>query len=134
MKLFPAMALASALLLSACSKDPGEGGKAEIQGVIYQQDYNKNSCLVVGVPAPIGDHKVFISYGDNEYPDDDVDTSPDGKFRFPWLRKGSYKIYTFTECCSGTCPGNQEAIIVSTSIDGRKDVVEIPLITVKWYD
>ena len=50
MKFIPAMALAGALLFSACSKDPGAGGKAEVQGTIFNKEYNKNTGHIVGVP------------------------------------------------------------------------------------
>ncbi|HQV50628.1 MAG: hypothetical protein IPF95_18160 [Flavobacteriales bacterium] len=134
MKFIPAMALAGALLFSACSKDPGEGGKAEVQGTIFQQEYNKNTGLIVGVPIPVAEQRVYIRYGDDTFASDDTRTEPDGTYRFPWLRKGSYTVYTYSECQENTCDGNQYPIYSTVEIGSRKEVVQVPLITVKWYD
>ncbi|MCB0763319.1 MAG: hypothetical protein R2815_13590 [Flavobacteriales bacterium] len=133
MKSTLACTLACAFLFTACSKEPGEGGKAEIRGIVYQQEYNDNTGQPVGTPIPAPEQRVYIIYGDGEYFDDDTRTGPDGKFRFPWLRKGSYKIYTYSECRENTCDGDQYAIEVTAEIGSRKDVVEIPLITVEWW-
>lgn len=134
MKLVPVMALAGALLLSACSKDAGEGGKGEIQGVIHQQEYNKNTGQIIGVPIPVAEQRVYIRYGEDTFASDDVRTEPDGSYRFPWLRKGSYTVYTYSECLENTCDGNQYAIYSTVEIGSRKDLVQVPLITIKWYD
>lgn len=133
MKVFPLFLTGLAFALFACSKEPGEGGKAEIRGVVYQQEYNENTGQPMGDPVPVGDHRVYIVYGDGEYYDDDVRTGPDGQFRFPWLRKGTYKVYTFSECQENMCDGDQYAIYRTVEIGGRKDVVEVPLITVEWW-
>lgn len=133
MKAFLIGLAAALLVLSGCSKEPGEGGKAEIRGTIYQQEYNENTGQPIGEPVPVGEHRVYIVYGDGAYYDDDVRTGPDGKFRFPWLRKGSYKVYTYSECRENTCDGDMYAIQVATEVSGRKDIVELPLITVEWW-
>lgn len=133
MKVFPLYLAGLLFALSACSKEPGEGGKAEIRGVVYQQEYNENTGQAVGVPVPVGDHRVFIIYGDGLYYDDDVRTGPDGQFRFPWLRKGTYKVYTFSECRENTCDGDQYAVYRTVEIGGRKDAVEVPMITIEWW-
>jgi hypothetical protein len=134
MKVIPACLLATAIVLStACQKEPGEGGKAEIHGTVFQQEYNENTGQAIGTPVPIAEQRVYIVYGDGEYFDDDTRTGPDGKFRFPWLRKGDYKVYTFSECRENTCPGDMYAITLLTEIGDRKEVVELPLITVEWW-
>ena len=40
---------------------------------------------------------MFIVYGDNVGPDDQVETNAQGDFIFPWLRPGEYTIYTYSE-------------------------------------
>lgn len=134
MKLKAFMIFASMLVLTACSKDPGEGGKAEIQGVIYQQEYNNNTGQPVGVPIPVAEHRVYIIYGDQQFASDDTRTEPDGSYRFPWLRKGDYTIYTYSECQENTCNGNLYAITRTVNIGSRKDLVEVPLITIEWWN
>ena len=113
------------LLLSACKKEEGEGGKAEINGTVMRQDVN-GAGNPQGDPYPYQDTRVYIVYGDHELQDDDVRTGPDGQFAFRWLRKGTYTIYTYGEC---DCPGNSVAIERQVTIDGKKDVVTVPVIT-----
>lgn len=120
--------LLSALLLltTACKKDPGEGGRAEIRGMVLRQDVNAVG-IPIGSPYPYQDTRVYIVYGDHEYHDDDVRTGPDGRFVFRWLRKGTYTVYTFGEC---NCPGKTVAVNRNVTIDGRKDVITVPTIIV----
>ncbi|MEO8591662.1 MAG: hypothetical protein ABI432_19930 [Flavobacteriales bacterium] len=119
----------AAVLFTACNKDPGEGGKAEIHGIVYEQRYNNVTNLPVGDPYPIAEQRVYIIYGDGDYADDDTRTEPDGTYRFAWLRKGDYRIYTVSEC--DTCASGTKGIYVSAEIGDRKEVVDVPLITIE---
>jgi hypothetical protein len=125
MKLFIVPALLSCTLLVGCSKDPGEGGKAEIRGRVIEQRYNS-----IGQPSddpyPIAEQNVYIIYGDGsdgQFPDDNVDTGPDGSFRFKWLRKGTYTLYTISEC--DDCDSEEKAIYRTAEITDKKDVVNV---------
>jgi hypothetical protein len=120
---------AVSILLTACSKEPGEGGRAEIRGRILEQRYSNNTQQPQGQPYPKAEQRVYIIYGDGTYHDDDVRTGPDGTFRFPWLRKGSYNIYTISEC--GSYNGCTVAVGTRTNITGRKDVVDIGDLTIQ---
>ena len=117
------------LLLSSCRKEPGEGGRAEIRGLLYEQRY------VNGQPSgdayPLADTRVYIIYGDGAYHDDDTRTGPNGEFRFAWLRKGDYRLYAISECQG--CPGGSEGVYLSASVNGRKDVVNVGRLTVRNY-
>lgn len=120
-------------LMAGCSKDPGEGGKAEIRGRILEQQFN-TSGNPTGDPYPLPEQNVYIIYGDGSegaFPDDDVDSGADGTFRFKWLRKGSYTIYVISEC--DDCDGGTKAIYARTEIDGRKDVMNVGDLLVENY-
>src|SRR5688572_10183771 len=84
-----------------CAKEPGIGGRAEIHGRVLERHQGS------GEYYPLADHDVFIVFGDGTTPDDDVSTGPDGRFRFPWLRKGAYRVFTISECDWDleNCPG-----------------------------
>lgn len=114
------------LLLPACKKEEGEGGRAEINGVVMRQNVNALGNPI-GEPYPYLDTRVYIIYGDHEFQDDDVRTGPGGKFQFRWLRKGDYTIYTYGEQCD--CPNDLVVISRTVSIDGKKDVVTVPVMT-----
>ncbi|MBK6341131.1 MAG: carboxypeptidase regulatory-like domain-containing protein [Flavobacteriales bacterium] len=123
------IAMTCSALLVSCSKEPGEGGRAEIRGLLYEQRYNGSSLQ--GQPYPIADARVAIIYGDGEYADDDTRTGPNGEFRFAWLRKGDYRLYAISECQS--CPSGEEGVYVDVTITGRKQVVNVGTITIRNY-
>lgn len=129
MRSIPLALIVTALLFSACSKEPGEGGRGEIRGLVYEQRYNGSST--VGNPYPLADQRVYIVYGDGTYADDDTRSGPSGEFRFTWLRKGDYRIYVISECNDYT--NCTEGIWVNTEISSRKDVVNVGTITIRNY-
>lgn len=119
--------LAAALLFPACKKEPGEGGKAEIRGIVLRQDVNA-AGQPLGDPYPYQEARVYIAYGDHDFHDDDVRTGPDGLYVFSWLRRGDYRVYTFGEC---DCPGGSVAVERTVTISDKKDVMTVPTITVE---
>jgi hypothetical protein len=125
------LALLITLSFTACKKEPGEGGKAEIRGTIFEQRYNSNSGNPQGDPYPIAEQRVYIVYGDGTYPDDDTRTGPNGEYRFPWLRKGNYRIYCISEC--NAYVNCTEPIYSNIEIGDRKEVVTVPRMTIRNY-
>ncbi len=123
---------ASVLLLSAsCKKEPGVGGKAEIRGHVFETLWDDNTNQPAGPGYFVGDHKVYIVYGDNDYFDDDVDTDPSGLFVYSWLRKGKYTLFTYSEC--PTCPGEVEVFSKTVEVGENKEVVDVGTFEVeKW--
>lgn len=123
------LALAAGVL-GACKKEEGEGGKAAIRGKVFMVEYNENTGQAVdSFYAP--DQRVYIIYGDNEVADDDRDTNPEGLYRFDWLRKGDYTLYTYSDC--PTCPGETEAVHTNVEIADKKEVVDAPTLRVEWW-
>jgi hypothetical protein len=115
------------LLATGCKKEPGEGGKAEIQGVVMRQEVNAAGAPI-GDPYPYKETRVYIIYGDGDYSDDDTRTGPDGGYSFRWLRKGEYTVYVFGEQCKD-CPDDMVAIKQTVTIDDKKGVVTVPVMT-----
>lgn len=122
------------IFLSSCAKTPGEGGRASIIGsieverrvVISNHETSKDTI-------PSSDTEVFIVYGNNSSPDDRVFTNPDGDFAFNWLRTGDYTIYVYSEDTSEVSyPLPEVSVNKEVVISGRKDVVDVGLITI--YD
>ncbi len=83
------------LLLASCKKPEGPGGKATIKGKIYATDFD-NTQLYKLSEGYVGEERVYISYGSNQGPDNDVRTGSDGSFQFKFLNKGSYKLTVYS--------------------------------------
>ena len=106
--------LAIAIGFSACKKEAGEGGTSVITGKVFVVDIWDNP----NTPAPwdtstriqlAGEKEVYIIYsGENsDVYDDSFDTHWNGEFRFEYLRKGEYTIFTYADFdTSGVYPGD----------------------------
>ena len=105
----------------SCKKDEGKGGSASIEGRVFA--YDVNSEVVRQDSGYIMDQKVYITYGDGNFVDDEVRTSGDGSYIFRGLQKGTYTIRVFGYCPS--CPLDQYEDKVVTTIDKAGDNVII---------
>lgn len=120
----------SALLVvfSACSKYEGQGGVATIKGVVIEQRYNSLGNVIASYPAP--DQDVFIIYGaDNTFYDDDVKTSYDGSYEFRYMRKGTYRIFTYEDC--NTCPSGKKEVMKEVEITEKNQELLMDTIYIK---
>jgi hypothetical protein len=115
------------LLLSACSSGPGAGGRATITGKIKAQDYT-NNCTTLNGEYMAADEDVYIIYGDEASYGDRVRTGPDGTFMFRYLRKGTYKVYAYSDDCSAL--SGTRAVIATIEITDRKQEADAGTITV----
>ncbi len=120
-KHFSLFIFSTLLLLTACKKDAGTGGLATITGKVYAYDLNKLGDKVDS--GYRGDVKVYISYGNHTWVDDDTRTSYDGSYAFSWLQKGDYKVWVLTQCDS--CPLAEQADIENISITKRRETVNV---------
>ncbi len=113
------------VILVSCVKEPGIGGRGEIHGRVLEQRYDDG--VVYGDPYPVPDHDVFIVYGDEdgETANDDVSTGADGRFRFPWLRKGTYKIFVISEGDTAVYPSGSYSIVRTVELQDRMDLVDV---------
>ena len=84
------------LIMAACKKTAGEGGKAKITGTIWVEEWDGNFLVKRYEYAGL-DEEVYIIYGDHTSEDDKVTTNYNGTFEFIYLRKGKYKIYIFSD-------------------------------------
>ena len=132
MRAVPLFLLACITLLPACSKEPGEGGKALVRGQVYAVGYNDNTGQPTGDAYYIPEYRVYIRYGDGSFYDDDTRTGPSGEYEFRWLRPGSYTIFTYSEC-PNDCESGVELVSRTVEIGGNRDAVDVPLITVEVW-
>ena len=105
---------AIALGFTSCKKDAGEGGTSVIEGQVYKlftfdsvvNDFDSlgnidTTYLVLDTLYYQLDSgkDVFIIYSNDEgvVYDDKFETDYNGRYRFEYLRKGEYTIYTYAD-------------------------------------
>lgn len=115
-------------LVHSCSNGPGAGGRASITGKVKAQDYT-NNCTTLNGEYFSPDEDVYIIYGDDPTYGDRVKTGPDGTFMFRYLRKGTYKVYVYSDDCS-TLSGTT-AVQATIEITGRTEEADAGVLTVK---
>lgn len=122
------------LILISCAKQEGEGGLASIEGVVMIQ--NVNPLLEkVGDLHRATDKKVFISYGNNEFVDNDVSTSPEGKFIFNYLTPGDYSVFVYSDDTTLYNSAENMVIKKQISIKDKKEKAKLDTIIIyKFVD
>ena len=100
--------LAFAIGFSACKKEAGEGGTSVIEGKAYKiHTYQTTQGQIDTLYYQLDSGKdVFIIYSDDETAiyDDEFETDYNGRYRFEFLRKGDYTIYTYADSTVGVPP------------------------------
>ncbi len=115
--------------LSSCTKDPGEGGSSKIIGKVYVYEYNYNFTTLLS-EYWASDYDVYIIYGDGITYNDRIRTGPDGDFEFPYLRKGTYRIYVYSADSAMTSASGSVAIYKEVKITKNKQTVSADTIFV----
>ena len=94
--------IAIIIVFAACTKEAGEGGTSVIQGQVYKIHTFQNSTTgeidTLYFQLDAG-KDIFIIYSDDETDiyDDEFETDYNGRYRFEFLRKGKYTIYTYAD-------------------------------------
>lgn len=128
-KLVLGLAVFTFLISASCKKQAGEGGQATIKGKVLERKMSADFSTCYG-QFVAADKTVYIIYGDDASYGNDVKTGPDGVFEFQYLRKGNYRIYTYSNDSAGTVgpPANaaapKMAITKSFEVTSTKQVVE----------
>lgn len=87
---------------SSCEKEAGEGGTSVIEGQVYKihtfQNFTTGEWDTLYYQLDSG-KDVYIIYSDdiNDVYDDKFETDYNGVYRFDYLRKGDYIIYTYAD-------------------------------------
>ena len=130
--LFVLLATLLTIIAGGCEKSEGEGGNSSISGRIIEQDMLALCSDEIEAEYPVAEQRVYIIYGDeSEVYHDDMRTDFDGRYKFRWLRPGTYTIFVISEC--STCDdetgqdcldsGGQNTIKKSVTIDKREDAL-----------
>lgn len=79
--------------------------------------------------VPMAEKRVYICYGDNSYPDDDVRTNANGEFIFENLQIGTYKIYVISdEANNSNIPEEVGQTVLITEKQSIQDIGSLQII------
>lgn len=130
------------LLITACAKEPGEGGTAAIFGTVETVEVRINqiqispdtiiydTTILNRYPSP--EKEMFLIYGKDDVHDDDIRTDFEGQFQFRDLYKGKYQLFVYSECYD--CAAGIEAVFHDVELTYRGQQLEIPPISVYKID
>jgi hypothetical protein len=118
-------------LFNACTKGPGEGGRAFIKGKVFIKNYTAPpGPFVLQDEYYAQGENVYIVYGDQPGVGKNVKTSYDGSFQFEYLRKGKYKVFAYSDDTSSTLNSKTKEIIADVEIKSASETITIPDIVI----
>ena len=117
------------LVITSCTKEEGQGGSGTIKGFVYEYKINAFSLDTTARYAA-ADQDVYIIYGDDHtFYDDNIQTSYDGSFEFPYLQKGKYTVFVYEDCA--TCLSGKKEILRTIEITKKKQTVDLDTIDIR---
>lgn len=128
MKCFAVLAFILCSAFYSCTKEPGKGGLATIEGRVYS--YNRNSAAILTDSGYIAGERVYISYGGFPFADDDVRSGVGGYYRFEGLNPGTYTVWVLSEC--DTCEAEQQIVSERTEIKEKREYVVLKDLTIYY--
>ena len=118
------------LIINSCTKEEGEGGSSSIKGFVYEYKLNILGDTISRYAA--ADQDVFIIYGNEDtFYDDNIKTSYDGSFVFPYLQKGKYTVFVYEDCPTSDCPSGKKEILRTIEITKKKQTVDLDTIDIR---
>ncbi len=85
-------------VFAACKKQEGTGGTSSISGnVVADIIFNNKNGDTLGVNQKLANANVYICYGSDSIPSDNVKTNFNGTYRFDYLQKGTYTLYVLSD-------------------------------------
>ena len=118
------------LVITSCTKEEGQGGSASIEGFVYE--YKLNILGDTISPYSAADQDVYIIYGNEDtFYDDNIQTSYDGSFEFPYLQKGKYTVFVYEDCPTSDCPSGKKEILHTIEITKKKQTVDLDTIDIR---
>lgn len=120
---FSLAVLITVAIFSSCKKQSGLGGTSIIQGRLFVAHYNVFTAVDSFYS---GKQNVYLIYGSDNYFSDKIESSYDGTFKFPYLKKGKYSIFVYEDCLSGIdCHAGLKAVKMDVEITSNKQVLDV---------
>jgi hypothetical protein len=99
--------------LFSCINEEGEGGTGSIEGYVYKVVHPDGVYNFKTDTFPASKEDVYIVYGSDAVYGDKMDAHYDGFFKFKYLTKGIYQIYSYS-----SHPGGIRVPVIDTVILG----------------
>lgn len=116
--------------LIACEKPAGEGGTSVIEGKVtyFTTSYNAQTTSLDTHYYPKSGKDIFIIYSDDEGEiyDDKFETDHNGKYRFEFLRKGKYTIFTHVDSVVVNDVTYDYPIFKHVEITSNNSIIQVP--------
>lgn len=119
----------SILLFSSCEKVAGPGGSSTIVGRVWIMDYN-SVFTEIRSEYWAEDQSVFIMYGNDTIPSNEVHTGYNGTYKFEFLQEGQYTIYCMSKDTNSLSPSGNIPVKISLQINQNGDDIIAPTITI----
>ena len=111
-------------IITACKKEPGQGGRSTIKGKFFTVDYD-DTFTIIKDTFPTQGENVFILYGDDNTVADNARTSFDGTFEFEYLRTGKYRIFAVSKDTAAKTSNRTIEVMRTIEIKEKKEVVTV---------
>lgn len=111
------------LLMASCNKNEGEGGTGTIQGYVKLINHPDDDYTLPADTMDAAKTDVFIVYGNSDFYGDDVETDDKGFYKFKYLTKGSYTVFSYS-----TLPSGEKVPVTATVSIGTGETANVPTI------
>lgn len=111
-------------MVSSCKKQAGFGGNASIKGKIMLREYNATATILLG-EYESADADVYIVADGDVSPTKRIRTDYKGEYSFPYLYKGKYKVYAYSDDTTFTSLSKINSIVKEVEITSSKENVDV---------
>lgn len=111
------------LLMVSCNKNEGEGGTGTIQGYVKLINHPDDDYTLPADTMDAAKTDVFIVYGNSDFYGDDVETDDKGFYKFKYLTKGSYTVFSYS-----TLPSGEKVPVTASVSIGTGETANVPTI------
>ena len=110
-----------AMIFASCNQKAGEGGTGTVQGYVKLINHPDDNYTLPADTVDAAKTDVFIVYGNSDFYGDDVETDDKGFYKFSYLTKGDYTVFSYSTLPDGT----KVPVTASVSI-GKGETANVP--------
>ncbi|MBP5643766.1 MAG: hypothetical protein J6X10_06015 [Bacteroidales bacterium] len=109
------------LFIVSCNKNSGEGGTGTVQGYVKLINHPDDNYNLPADTMDAAKTDVFIVYGNSDFYGDDVETDDQGFYKFKYLTKGDYTVFSYS-----TLPSGEKIPVTATVSLGKGETANVP--------